>query len=64
LPAPIPIPEYPKVVENDQILPETSTPVVIRPDAMVSIAEQLEKNVVKHDELVHGIYINVRTTMQ
>lgn len=33
-----------------------SIPVVIRPDAMVAIDEQLEKNIVKYDELVHGIY--------
>jgi hypothetical protein len=33
-----------------------SNPVVIRPGEIVAIDEQLEKNVVKYDELVHGIY--------
>ena len=36
-------------------LPQTN-PRIIKPGAIVAIDEQLEKNVVKYDELVHGIY--------
>jgi hypothetical protein len=31
-------------------------PVVIKPGAVAAIDEQLEKNIVKYDELAHGIY--------
>jgi hypothetical protein len=33
-----------------------SDPLVIKPGSMVAIDEQLEKNIVKYDELAHGIY--------
>jgi len=33
-----------------------SNPMIIQPGVMVAIDEQLDKNVVKYDELVHGIY--------
>jgi hypothetical protein len=31
-------------------------PVIIKPGAIVPVDEQLEKNIVKYDELVHGFY--------
>ena len=33
-----------------------SKPLILNPGAMVPIDEKLEKNIVKYDELVHGIY--------